>query len=119
MTGIVNKISDWLGQLPKLARRAVIVSFLGSLFLVIGWAQFFFLKDGTLVDFGTSAVAILISFLVILCAGGMGLVGGLIQLAFIPPRRAGLISICAGLIPLIIYMVIMFYLKTVKGIDFD
>lgn len=119
MTDIVKKISGWYGQLPKITRCAVTSSFVGSVFVVIGWAKFFFLKDNTLVDFGTSAVATLITLFVLLITGGIGIIGGFIQLAFIPPRRAGVVSLIAGIIPLLIYMVIMYYLKNVKGIDFD
>ena len=119
MTGMIKRISDWHSQLPNITRRAVTSSFLGSVFLIIGWAKFFFLEEGTLVDFGTSVVAMMISLLVILISGGMGIIGGLIQLLFIPPRRTGLVSMVAGIIPPLIYITIMFYLMNIHGLEFD
>ena len=116
---MIKRISDRHRQLPQISRRAVTSSFLGSVFLIIGWAKYFFLQEGTLVDFGTSAVAMLVSLLVILITGSMGIIGGLIQLLFIPPRRAGLVSLFAGIIPLLIYITIMFYLMNIQGIEFD
>lgn len=119
MKEIIKKISDWHSKLPNITRKAVTSSFLGSLFLLIGWAKYFFLKDGTMVSFGTSALATLISIIAVLISGGIGLIGGLIQLAFLPPRRAGLVSMLVGIIPLLIYFLIMFYLQSIKGIVFD
>ena len=116
---MVKKISDWHAQLPKITRSAVTSSFLGSLFLVFGWMKFFFLENHTLVSFGTSAVATSISFIVILIAGATGIIGGLVQVAFLPPRRAGFVSMLAGIIPLLIYLLIMFYLQGIKHLDFD
>lgn len=119
MMKTMRVINQWLHDQPRITRTSVTVAFLSSLFLIIGWSKYFFLDPGTFVSFGTSATATIVSLFVVSIPLFIGVIGGLLQLAFIPPRRAGLTSMGAGVLPLVIYGLIMWYLLNVNGIVFD
>ena len=115
----LSGLNRWFRANPRATRISIAASSCATLFLVAGWSKFFFLAPGTLIDFGTSAIATLVSLLVVLLSFGIGTAGGLVQLLFLKQRRGASVSFLYGVAPLLVYLVILWSLQNLKGISFD
>ncbi len=115
----MSSLNTWYRAQPRLTQWSLSLSVCASAFLLIAWGKhLLFTPAGAQLGLGAGGVTLLASILALGAGALLPIIFGVVQIVFVPPRKAGIRSISWGLLPLLVY-VVMQWLLAFRGIGFE
>lgn len=110
---------DWYARQPRCTKVSIGCSMLASSIVLFTWGRYFLMPTGAVIGFVDSGAVTLLSFLSVGLCSGLSFLLGVVQLIFIPPRRAGWVCIGFGFVPIGLLLAMIWLVERVLEVALE